>query len=91
MADVIVNHISCRSPQFLDYAARGDSSSHAGMFLTLDSVFPRGATEQEVLDKAAEHSREAHGMQELSPELVAKVRAAIHALRQAVGSRSAIL
>jgi predicted small metal-binding protein len=37
----------------------------------------RGATEQEVLDKAAEHGRTAHGMQELSPELAAKVRAAI--------------
>ena len=37
----------------------------------------RGETEQEVLDKCAEHGRTAHGMQELSPELVAKVRAAI--------------
>jgi predicted small metal-binding protein len=37
----------------------------------------RGATEQEVLDKCAEHGRTAHGMQGLSPELVAKVRAAI--------------
>jgi len=38
----------------------------------------RGETEQEVLNKAAEHGRTAHGMQTLSPELVAKVRAAIH-------------
>ena len=38
----------------------------------------RGATEQEVLDKCAEHGRTAHGMQDLSPELVEKVRAAIH-------------
>jgi predicted small metal-binding protein len=37
----------------------------------------RGATEQEVLDRCAEHGRTAHGMQELTPELVAKVRAAI--------------
>jgi predicted small metal-binding protein len=37
----------------------------------------RGETEQEVLDKCAEHGRTAHGMQELSPELVQKVRAAI--------------
>ena len=37
----------------------------------------RGETEQEVLDQCAEHGRTAHGMQELSPELVAKVRAAI--------------
>jgi predicted small metal-binding protein len=37
----------------------------------------RGETEQEVLDKCAEHGRTAHGMQELTPEVVAKVRAAI--------------
>ena len=37
----------------------------------------RGATEQEVLDKAAEHGRKAHGIEVLPPELVAKVRAAI--------------
>ena len=49
MADVIVNHVSSRSPQFLDFSARGDSSPYAGMFLTFDSVFPRGATEQELL------------------------------------------
>ncbi len=41
MADVIVNHMSCRSPQFLDYAAHGGNSRYDGMFLTLDSVFPR--------------------------------------------------
>lgn len=49
MADVIVNHISSSSPQFLDYSARGSHSIHAGLFLTLDSVFPRGATERELL------------------------------------------
>jgi len=37
----------------------------------------RGETEQEVLDKCAEHGRTSHGMQELPPELVEKVRAAI--------------
>jgi len=37
----------------------------------------RGETEQEVLDKCAEHGRTAHGMEEFSPELVQKVRAAI--------------
>ena len=37
----------------------------------------RGATEQEVLDKAAEHGRTAHGIQELTPELVVLVRGAI--------------
>jgi len=49
MADVIVNHISSHSPQFQDYSARGDRSEYAGMFLTLDSVFPNGATEEQLL------------------------------------------
>ena len=48
----------------------------------------RGETEQEVLDQCAEHGRTAHGMQELTPELVAKVRAAIREEpeEQAVGA-----
>jgi sucrose phosphorylase len=49
MADVIVNHISSRSPQFQDYSLHGDRSQYAGMFLTLDSVFPNGATEEQLL------------------------------------------
>jgi len=49
MADVIVNHISSRSPQFLDFSARGETSTYAGMFLTFDGVFPEGATEQDLL------------------------------------------
>jgi len=38
----------------------------------------RGQTEQEVLKKCVEHARSEHGMQELSAELTAKVKAAIH-------------
>jgi len=49
MADVIVNHISSHSPQFLDFSTRGDQSVYAGMFLTFDGVFPEGATEQDLL------------------------------------------
>jgi len=49
MADVIVNHVSSRSPQFLDYAARVGHSPYAGLFLTFDSVFPGGATQTELL------------------------------------------
>ena len=49
MVDVIVNHVSSHSPQFLDYSARGADSPYDGMFLTLDSVFPQGAREQELL------------------------------------------
>ena len=49
MADVIVNHISSRSPQFSDFAERGARSKFAGMFLTLDCVFPNGAAERDLL------------------------------------------
>lgn len=49
MADVIVNHVSSRSPQFLDYSARGGRSAYAGLFLTFDGVFPGGATQAELL------------------------------------------
>lgn len=49
MADVIVNHISSRSPQFLDYLAHAERSRHAGLFLTLQSVFPAGASEADLL------------------------------------------
>ena len=48
MADVIVNHVSAKSPQFLDYAARGDASPYAGLFLTREAVFPDGATPAEL-------------------------------------------
>ena len=43
--DLIVNHVSTRSPEFLSFLADGDASTHAGMFLTLDRVFPDGADE----------------------------------------------
>ncbi|MEK8051295.1 sucrose phosphorylase [Ideonella sp. DXS22W] len=49
MADVIVNHMSNRSPQFLEYSAKGASSAYAGLFLTMDAVFPNGATERDLL------------------------------------------
>ena len=49
MADVIVNHMSSDSPQFRDYAAQGDDSPHAGLFLTFGAVFPQGATEANLL------------------------------------------
>ncbi len=49
MADVIVNHMSSESPQFQDYSAKGAASVYDGLFLTMSSVFPNGATEQELL------------------------------------------
>ena len=49
MADLIVNHVSSKSPQFQDYLARGAESAFAGMFLTYGRVFPNGATEADLL------------------------------------------
>ncbi|HLP01156.1 MAG TPA: alpha-amylase family glycosyl hydrolase, partial [Opitutaceae bacterium] len=49
MADLIVNHVSADSPQFQDFAKRGDASPSAGLFLTFDRVFPAGATEADLL------------------------------------------
>jgi len=49
MADVIVNHVSAESPQFLNFLKHGSASEHAGLFLTLGRVFPAGALESELL------------------------------------------
>jgi len=37
----------------------------------------RAETEEELMSKCAEHAKTAHGMTEISPELVAKVKSAI--------------
>ena len=49
MADLIVNHVSSSSPQFLDYSEKGDASIYKGMFLTMETIFPNGATEADLL------------------------------------------
>jgi sucrose phosphorylase len=49
MADLIVNHVSVKSPQFEDYLQHGDHSRYAGMFLTYSRVFPEGAYESALL------------------------------------------
>jgi sucrose phosphorylase len=49
MADVIVNHMSSESPQFLDYSQKGSASEYDGLFLTMEAVFPNGATENDLL------------------------------------------
>ena len=48
VADLIVNHVSSRSPQFEDFSLHGSRSRYAGMFLTYDRVFPHGATEADL-------------------------------------------
>ncbi len=49
MADVIVNHVSSRSPQFEDFRKHGDASSSRDLFLTYGRVFPNGASESDLL------------------------------------------
>lgn len=38
----------------------------------------RGESEQEVLKQTAEHAKQDHGMDGIPPELMAKVKAAVH-------------
>ena len=47
-ADLIVNHASNLSPEFLDWQQNGDESPYNGMFLTFDTVFPNGANEEQI-------------------------------------------
>lgn len=49
VVDVIVNHVSADAPQFRDFLEHGPDSPYADMFLTLSTVFPCGATEEELL------------------------------------------
>lgn len=44
-ADLIVNHASNLSPEFLDWQEKGAKSDYDGLFLTFDVVFPNGANE----------------------------------------------
>lgn len=39
MADMIVNHVSAQSPQFLDVLQQGEASAYWPLFLTRDKVF----------------------------------------------------
>jgi len=45
MVDIIVNHVSSSSEAFKDWCERGKASPHDGMFLTMATVFPDGASE----------------------------------------------
>ena len=48
MADLIVNHLSSRSPQFRDVQAKGRASDWHDLFLSFERVFPDGAREQDL-------------------------------------------
>lgn len=49
IADVIVNHMSTASPQFQDFSQHGNGSRYNGLFLTMDAVFPQGASAADLL------------------------------------------
>lgn len=49
MADLIVNHISSQSKEFKDYLAKGAASAYANLILSYATIFPKGATEQELV------------------------------------------
>jgi sucrose phosphorylase len=42
MLDLMVNHISRRSPEFRDFEQHGRGSAFADLFITLDKVWPNG-------------------------------------------------
>lgn len=48
MADLIVNHVSAQSPQFVDYLSQASQSKYADMFLSYDKVFADGASEADI-------------------------------------------
>jgi len=42
LLDVMINHISRQSAEFLDFERRGRASPHADLFVTVDKVWPSG-------------------------------------------------
>jgi sucrose phosphorylase len=48
MADVIVNHMSSESPQFIDFLHKGSASAHDGLFLTREAIFPQAASDTQL-------------------------------------------
>lgn len=51
LLDLMVNHVSSRSPYFVDFLARGRDSEWADLFITLDKVWPDGVPVQADLDR----------------------------------------
>ncbi|HEY4363055.1 MAG TPA: sucrose phosphorylase [Bryobacteraceae bacterium] len=48
-ADLIVNHVSSRCPQFEDFRKHGSRSGYQELFLSYGRVFPAGASETDLL------------------------------------------
>lgn len=48
MGDIIVNHVSAQSSQFLDYLKHGEKSAYSDLFLPIDKVFHKDVSEKEL-------------------------------------------
>lgn len=48
LSDLIANHVSRQSPQCQDFLSKGNSSVWAELFLTQESVFPEGASPEQL-------------------------------------------
>ncbi|AWB69247.1 sucrose phosphorylase (plasmid) [Saccharobesus litoralis] len=48
MADMIVNHMSAQSPEFLDVIEKGTQSVHYDLFLTKDKIFGNDETQTDI-------------------------------------------
>ena len=48
MVDLIVNHMSSDSSQFLDYQQKGEDSEFEGLFLRYRDIFPDGSSDQDI-------------------------------------------
>ncbi len=51
LVDLMVNHISQRSPYFQDFLTKGRESEYADLFITLDKLWPDGQPQQGDIDK----------------------------------------
>jgi sucrose 6(F)-phosphate phosphorylase len=51
LLDLMVNHISSKSLYFQDFLKKGRDSEYAGLFITVDKIWPDGDPRQEDFDK----------------------------------------
>lgn len=51
LLDLIVNHISSRSPYFQDYLRHGSRSAYADLFIPVEKYWPNGAPPREEIDR----------------------------------------
>ncbi len=51
LLDLMVNHISAKSPYFQDFIKQGNDSEYADLFITIEKIWPDGQPRQEDLDK----------------------------------------